>query len=227
MRSRLSNVLIILAAVALAGCTVNLREALEVVDREPKATVSAEPVISVPEHSVQAKPVPAKRGTPPVPAPRPAGLRVAERQATPVQKKPAEAASAPPATDLKPARRQPAATSTQRFSGLSRPPRTAKNPGSADADKPVDASWLVGLDQDGALVLLGQPSQRRDQPPARIWQYNADRCSLKLFLYLDVVTVRYRTLFYEIDGVDAEDSNARRHCLNQILAGRADRRNDG
>ena len=137
------------------------------------------------------------------------------------------AANTLPDIDLKPARRQPATIPIPRFRSLSRPPLTAKNSGVVDADKPVDPSWLVGLDQDGALVLLGQPSQRRDQPPARIWQYNAERCSLKLFLYLDVVTVRYRTLFYEIDGVDAEDSNARRNCLNQILAGRADRRDDG
>lgn len=88
-------------------------------------------------------------------------------------------------------------------------------------DPGTDPGWLIGLDQEGTIYLMGQPDIKVEQPPARVWQYNGNNCTLRLFLYLDMVTVRYRTLFYEIRGVDAEDIDAKRRCVAWLLADRS------
>lgn len=88
-------------------------------------------------------------------------------------------------------------------------------------DPGTDPGWLIGLDQEGTIYLLGEPNIKIEQPPARVWQYNGNNCTLRLFLYLDMVTVRYRTLFYEIRGVDAEDIDAKRRCVAWLLADRS------
>ncbi len=88
-------------------------------------------------------------------------------------------------------------------------------------DPGTDPGWLIGLDQEGTIYLLGEPNLKIEQPPARVWQYNGNNCTLRLFLYLDMVTVRYRTLFYEIRGVDAEDLDAKRRCVSWLLADRS------
>lgn len=80
--------------------------------------------------------------------------------------------------------------------------------------------FLVGLGPEAALVLLGEPALRVQDPPGEIWQYNGRSCSLELTLLLDVVAEQYRTVFYEVRNGNSEVENGDRDCLAEILADR-------
>jgi hypothetical protein len=57
---------------------------------------------------------------------------------------------------------------------------------------------LAGLEADEVSELLGPPSFERSEPPAKIWQYRAEKCVVDVFLYddgdltVDFVEVRGR-----------------------------------
>ncbi|MFQ5971388.1 MAG: hypothetical protein ACE5Q3_03590 [Alphaproteobacteria bacterium] len=80
--------------------------------------------------------------------------------------------------------------------------------------------FLVGLGPEAALVLLGEPALRVQDPPGEIWQYNGRSCSLELTLLLDVVAEQYRTVFYEVRNGNSEVENGDRDCLAEIIADR-------
>ena len=179
-------------------------------------------------YTEETEPVPPK--PPPLPVPRPIAKLPSTPQpaqdpeppavptlpdvATPAEPGPSLALPLETETDTGPENRVgPGTVNTQ----------TAAVPDRAEEDPGTDPGWLIGLDQEGTIYLLGEPSMRIEQPPARVWQYNGNNCTLRLFLYLDMVTVRYRTLFYEIRGVDAVDIDAKRRCVSWLLA---DRSND-
>ncbi|MBT3237491.1 MAG: hypothetical protein HOK06_03435 [Rhodospirillaceae bacterium] len=44
-------------------------------------------------------------------------------------------------------------------------------------------SQLMGLDQSGLAALVGEPSFRRVDAPAELWQYRSDDCLLDVYLY--------------------------------------------
>ena len=57
---------------------------------------------------------------------------------------------------------------------------------------------LIGLDRASTKALLGDPSSYQEDPPARIWSYNAGVCVLKVFFYPRVDIEEFRALTYEI-----------------------------
>ena len=216
----------------VAGCVVT-EQPTSVADDEsaPRADITMatpwEPPVRL--YTEETEPVPPK--PPPLPVPR----RIAKVPSTPP---PAADPAPPPVPTLPetvtepdesgPSLALPLETETDTGPENRTGPgtvntQTAAVPDRAEEDPGTDPGWLIGLDQEGTIYLLGEPSMRIEQPPARVWQYNGNNCTLRLFLYLDMVTVRYRTLFYEIRGVDAEDIDAKRRCVSWLLA---DRSND-
>ena len=59
---------------------------------------------------------------------------------------------------------------------------------------------LIGLDRTSTKALLGNPSLYQEDPPARIWSYNAGICGLKIFFYPRVDIEEFSVLTYEISG---------------------------
>lgn len=102
-----------------------------------------------------------------------------------------------------------------------------------DATRPpqADPDALVGLDFERTTALLGDPALLIEEPPAKIWAYNASNCVLHVFFYPKVGGSDFRVLTYEVKGGpegtagragDAarsdEAKNFARHCLSELLA---------
>lgn len=79
---------------------------------------------------------------------------------------------------------------------------------------------LIGAMPGEIITVLGQPSQRLQEPPAEIWQYNSASCTLRLTLLLDVVTEEHRSVFYEVKSANPEVRNGDRNCVAELLATR-------
>ena len=54
---------------------------------------------------------------------------------------------------------------------------------SSNPPRPVEIKDLAGLEPADVVSLLGPPDLRRDEPPAKLWQYRAADCVLNLFFY--------------------------------------------
>ena len=80
---------------------------------------------------------------------------------------------------------------------------------------------LIGLDQSGAMHLLGPATEKSDEPPATVWRYKTASCELDLFFYLDLRSGRMRTLHYSFKGDDAEVAR-RQECWRSLIASRGD-----
>ena len=78
---------------------------------------------------------------------------------------------------------------------------------------------LIGLDQSGAMRLLGPAAEKLDEPPATVWRYKAANCELDLFFYLDLRSGRMRTLHYSFKG-DGADVARRQECWRSLIAAR-------
>ena len=76
---------------------------------------------------------------------------------------------------------------------------------------------LIGLDQSGALRLLGPATEKSDEPPATVWRYKTASCELDLFFYLDLRSGRMRTLHYSFKGEGAEFAR-RQECWRSLIA---------
>jgi hypothetical protein len=99
----------------------------------------------------------------------------------------------------------PTVASSPRSETAMLPPRTGK----------LTPETLKGLSAAQAESELGQPSFRRRDPPAEIWQYRVRACILDLFLYkeengLTVAHYAVRTP----SGTAITD----RACLDEVLA---------
>jgi hypothetical protein len=81
------------------------------------------------------------------------------------------------------------------------------------------ASELIGLDEAAATRLLGQATERTEQPPATIWRYKTAACELDLYFYFDLRSGRMRTLHYAFEG-DAADPAKRQNCLRDLVVAR-------
>ena len=78
---------------------------------------------------------------------------------------------------------------------------------------------LIGLDQSGAMRLLGPATEKSDEPPATVWRYKAASCELDLFFYLDLRSGRMRTLHYSFKG-EGTDVARRQECWRSLVASR-------
>ncbi len=77
-------------------------------------------------------------------------------------------------------------------------PRRKPGPGSQLALAEADPERLVGLDFDATKALLGDPAQRREQPPAKVWAYDGGHCLFSVFFYPSVDDTTFRVLAYEV-----------------------------
>ncbi len=78
---------------------------------------------------------------------------------------------------------------------------------------------LIGLDQSGAMRLLGPATEKSDEPPATVWRYKTASCELDLFFYLDLRSGSMRTLHYSFKGEGAEVTR-RQECWRSLIASR-------
>ncbi len=112
-----------------------------------------------------------------------------------------------------PPRRKPAGVARQDVALTAPPP------------PPISPNDLVGLTFVQVVDLLGTPTLQADDPPAKIYAYTGEKCTLKMYFYLDLENDEYRTLTYEVkggkakdgeaNGEEAEDAAAR--CLSEIM----------
>ena len=78
---------------------------------------------------------------------------------------------------------------------------------------------LIGLDQSGAMRLLGPATEKSDEPPATVWRYKTASCELDLFFYLDLRSGRMRTLHFSFKGEGTEVAR-RQECWRSLVASR-------
>ncbi len=79
---------------------------------------------------------------------------------------------------------------------------------------------LAGLEADKVSELLGPPSFERVEPPAKIWQYRAEKCVVDIFLYDDDGDLTVD--FVEVRGRDSAEVD-KRACFASILQNRPGR----
>jgi hypothetical protein len=89
-------------------------------------------------------------------------------------------------------------------------------PGTQDVATLLDPGELIGLDLAAISRLLGQPTTQSDRPPAKVWSYNGDGCSLRVFVYPDINTRLFRALTYDIQGTDGTPV-AKRRCFTRLV----------
>ncbi len=186
--------LLSLGAGVLASCAAHEPQ-------PPPQTSAVRPLPPHPETPAVhgAAPRPARKPTPPPPAGTPAPGPDGEDLATTGSKSTEGAAgpeSSSPPSDL-------AALSTS-------PGRHGEIPSQPE---------LIGLDQSGAMRLLGPPTETSDEPPATVWRYKTASCELDLYFYLDLRSGRMRTLHYSFKGEAAEVAR-RQECWRSLIAAR-------
>ena len=146
-----------------------------------------------------AAPRPARKPTPPppvgIPAPGPE-----EEDLSTTGPKPTEGAASPESS-----------SSPSDLAALSTSP--------GPKDHIPSQSELIGLDQSGAMRILGPATEKLDEPPATVWRYKTASCELDLFFYLDLRSNNMRTLHYSFKGEGAEMAG-RQECWRSLIAAR-------
>ena len=90
-------------------------------------------------------------------------------------------------------------------------PSTAPTPGR----NRLNPNKLVGLDEREVIRLLGQPERVRSKPPATVWSYTVDKCTLDVSFYLDLASERFRVLAYEVNSPRGSEE-MKKVCLGRI-----------
>lgn len=67
----------------------------------------------------------------------------------------------------------------------------------------ADPQRLVGLDFDGTKAMLGDPSARMDQAPAKVWAYAGGGCMFSVFFFPSLDDQVFRVLAVEVTGDSA------------------------
>ncbi|MFN4283874.1 MAG: hypothetical protein ACK4NA_14650 [Alphaproteobacteria bacterium] len=96
-------------------------------------------------------------------------------------------------------------------------------PGPPPPRPQFDLQGLIGAGEHQITAMLGEPRQVRNDPPAMVWDYQANGCALSLFFYLDLKSQDFRTLAYDFESGGATDS-AKQACVNRIQDANRDRR---
>lgn len=76
---------------------------------------------------------------------------------------------------------------------------------------------LVGLDDAALLLLLGDPALKRREPPAEVWRYSGQDCTLHLFLYKGAAGT------YRVVHAEARPLGDRGACLDRLIEERRPR----
>ncbi|MCP5367286.1 MAG: hypothetical protein H6906_07225 [Hyphomicrobiales bacterium] len=87
------------------------------------------------------------------------------------------------------------------------------------------ADSLLGRDGDAVARLLGDPSFRREDRPAEVWQFRGEACVLDLFLYPPAGGGPHRVAHYEARGrgTDPAARPSAEDCFHALLRARAAR----
>jgi len=85
--------------------------------------------------------------------------------------------------------------------------------------KAIDPKRLVGLTREQVTALIGPPRGVSDNPPATVWAYRTEGCSLDVMFYMDLGTRTFRALAYEVKS-DGSPRLAEPECLGRIRAAR-------
>jgi hypothetical protein len=129
----------------------------------------------------------------------------------------------PPVTAAAP-RRAPPPTSS-----LPRPIRKPTPPGAPSEDAlsrnapVVDPAHVIGLKEADAQEWLGEPTERKDAPPATIWRYVGQSCEIDVYFYLDLQQRIMRALHYEVRGNDSGGEQRPERCFQQLVSERRER----
>jgi hypothetical protein len=99
-----------------------------------------------------------------------------------------------------------------------KPPVPAPPPRPSRAE-PVSPKRLVGLTRDQVTQLIGQPNAVNDNPPATVWVYRTEGCTLDVMFYMDIGTRTFRALAYEVKP-NGPNHLAEPECLGRIRAAR-------
>jgi hypothetical protein len=86
----------------------------------------------------------------------------------------------------------------------------------APAPPPQDAApiKLIGLDENELVALLGQPSEREDYAPGKLWRYRLANCTLTVSLYPEVRSLTFRALSYEV-AINDDSATSKYGCFSQ------------
>jgi hypothetical protein len=138
---------------------------------------------------------------------------------------PAPTAAAEPAAPVTapPAAPKPAAGTHTANLGQA-PPAGAPLPRPAPEPFPMqlDPGILIGLAPEQAELMMGRPTEVRDEPPATVWAYKSGDCTLEVFFYQEVETRQPRALAYHVEGKDQSDT-AKQACFSRIRMARRER----
>lgn len=83
----------------------------------------------------------------------------------------------------------------------------------------MDPKRLVGMTREQVTALIGPPKSVSDSPPATVWAYRTDGCSLDVMFYMDLGTRTFRALAYEVRP-EQTARLAETDCLARIRASR-------
>ena len=86
----------------------------------------------------------------------------------------------------------------------------------------LDPGILIGLAPEQAELMMGRPTEVRDEPPATVWAYKSGDCILEVFFYQEVETRQPRALAYHVEGKDQSDT-AKQACFSRIRMARRER----
>lgn len=79
---------------------------------------------------------------------------------------------------------------------------------------------LLGRDAGEVAELLGDPSFRRRDKPAELWQFRGEACVLDLFLYPPATGGQHQVTHYGVRGRGQQTRTAR-DCFHDLLRARA------
>lgn len=85
--------------------------------------------------------------------------------------------------------------------------------------RPLNPKRLVGMTREQVTALIGRPHTVNDNPPATVWVYRTEGCTLDVMFYMDIGTRTFRALAYEVKPSGAEHL-AEPECLGRIRAAR-------
>ncbi len=82
--------------------------------------------------------------------------------------------------------------------GISPRPKPSRFAAAAAPQPEADPNELIGQTGTRVVELLGPPGAEREQPPARIWEYEAPECTLTVHFYLNLENQSFEVLRYEV-----------------------------
>jgi hypothetical protein len=132
-------------------------------------------------------------------------------------------AATPPATTNPSGRAPSAIAALPRPTRKPTPPEEPSDTAAPPRDTQViDPGRVIGLNEGDAEEWLGEPTERKDAPPATIWRYVRQDCEVEIYFYLDLQQRIMRALHYEVRGNDSQQQRSER-CFQQLVSERRER----